>query len=72
MSGTLACRDRYQPSRIAPMKTKLWLRLSRRRRRKKRDDYDTPEAAERRKRAHDAWRSRNAWNHGDPPGIGGL
>jgi hypothetical protein len=54
------------------MKTKRWFALGRRRRRKKRDDYDTPEAAERRKRAHDAWRSRNAWNHGDPPGIGGL
>jgi hypothetical protein len=41
-----------------------------RRRAKKDEAYDTPEAAERRKRAHDAWRSRNAWNHGDPPGLG--
>ena len=43
-------------------------------RRKKREPegYDTPEAVARRKRAHDAWRSRNAWNHGDPPSISGI
>jgi hypothetical protein len=33
---------------------------------------ETPEAAERRKQARDAWRTRNPFNHGDPPGVGGL
>jgi hypothetical protein len=47
-------------------------RTWRRGRRAELEPIDTPEAAERRKRAHDRWRSRNAWNHGDPPGVGGL
>jgi hypothetical protein len=50
-----------------PLLKRLWPR-----RRRADEEPETPEAAERRQRDYDRWRSRNAWNHGDPPGVSGL
>jgi len=59
---------------IRAMARRRW-RLPWKKERPRLDDdgrVETREEAERRKRAHDAWRSRNPFNHGDPPGVGGL